>query len=133
MTPAEDKAGGGNVLLVDDEISGTEVLALFLASEGWTVTVAADGRKALERLEEAAPDLLISDFMMPGLNGAELVHLVRARPRFEQLPVLFISGAPEAAIKSYGARYDKFLRKPFRLDELLKAVAELFERRKPAA
>jgi CheY-like chemotaxis protein len=113
------------VLLVDDEVSGTEVLALFLATEGMTVTVAANGRQALDRLDDTQPDLLIADFMMPGMNGAELVHLVRGRPGYEHLPVVFISGAPESAIKAYGVGYDRFLRKPFRLDEFLKVVTDL--------
>jgi CheY-like chemotaxis protein len=119
------------VLLIDDEVSGTEVLALFLATEGMTVTVVANGQQALQRLDEAAPDLLIADFMMPGMNGAELVHMVRARPEYEKLPVIFISGAPESAIKAYGVAYDKFLRKPFRLDEFLKIVTDVLDRDQP--
>ena len=110
---------GLRILLVDDEMSSTEVLALVLAGEGFGVTVASDGRQALAKLEEAAPDLLITDFMMPGMNGAELIRAVRAMPQFSRLPVLLISGAPESALKRYKVQYDAFLRKPFALDEFL--------------
>ena len=116
---------GTRVLLVDDEFSSAEVLALVLASEGYQVTVAADSRQALDRVEEAAPDLLVIDFMMPGMNGAELAKAIREQERFAAAPVLMISGAPEAALKAYRPRYDAFLRKPFGLEEFLRALQAL--------
>jgi CheY-like chemotaxis protein len=115
------------VLLVDDEFSSAEVLGLILAGEGYHVTTVADGRHALARLDEAAPDLLVTDFMMPGMNGAELVNAVRARRPYEALPVLLISGAPEAALRRYEVRYQGFLRKPFGLEQFLKEVHRLRE------
>lgn len=114
------------ILLVDDEFSGTQVLALMLVEEGYHVTVAPDGRQALAKLEEAAPDLLITDFMMPVMNGAELIQAVRASGR-RSFPVLLISGVPEAALKTYGMGYDAFLRKPFGLDLFLSTVRRLVD------
>lgn len=116
---------GLRVLLVDDELSSAEVLALVLAGEGYEVTVAPDARQALARLQAAAPDLLVVDFMMPGMNGAELVEAVRADERFGRVPVLMISGAPEGALRPYAAHYDAFLRKPFGLDAFLDVLATL--------
>ena len=113
------------VLLVDDELSSAEVLALVLAGEGYHVTLAADGRQALARLPEARPDLVVTDFMMPGMNGADLVAAIRAREPFSDVPVLLISGAPESAIRAYEAHYDAFLRKPFSLDEFLRVLQRL--------
>ena len=113
------------VLLVDDEFSSAEVLGLILAGEGYHVTTVPDGRQALARLDEAAPDLLVTDFMMPGLNGAELVNAVRAMAPYASLPVLLISGAPEAALRRYDVNYQAFLRKPFGLEEFLRVVREL--------
>jgi len=110
------------VLLVDDEVSSAEVLGLILAEEGYLVTTAADGKQALARLDEARPDILVTDFMMPVMNGAELVKAVRAVPGYENVPVLLISGAPEAALRPYKVSYQAFLRKPFALDEFLFAV-----------
>jgi len=113
------------ILLVEDELSSAEVLALLLADDGYEVTVAPDGRQALLRLEEAAPDLLITDFMMPGMNGAMLVKALRDMPRYAALPVLMISGAPESALRAYAVPYQAFLRKPFSLEEFLMVVARL--------
>jgi len=116
---------GTRVLLVDDELSSAEVLALVLAGEGYHVTVAADARQALERLEEAAPQLLVADFMMPGMNGADLAKAIRERESFRAIPVLMISGAPEAALKAYRPQYDAFLRKPFGLEDFLAVLHRL--------
>ena len=123
---ANERSGSGSrVLLVDDEFSTAEVLALLLAGEGFHVTTAANGAQALERLEEAAPDLLVADFMMPGMNGAQLIRMSRALPRYESLPVLLISGAPETALRRYDVKYETFLRKPFSLESFLNAVRRL--------
>ena len=108
---------GIRVLLVDDELSSAEVLALVLAGEGYHVTVAADGRQALDRLDESAPQLLVTDFMMPGMNGGDLAKAVRERDAYRAIPVLMISGAPEAALRPDRPQYDAFLRKPFGLEE----------------
>jgi CheY-like chemotaxis protein len=113
------------VLLVDDEFAGAEVLALVLAGEGYHVTTVPDGRQALARLDEAAPELVVTDFMMPGMNGAQLVSTIREHPHYENVPVLMISGAPEAALRRYETRYQAFLRKPFGLDEFLRTVRRL--------
>lgn len=123
-----DAAGAARVLLVDDELSSAEVLGLILAGEGYHVTVAADARQALARLDEAAPDVLVVDFMMPGMNGAELVRAVRALERHQATPILLISGAPEAALRAYDAKYQAFLRKPFGLDAFLGTLRRLLAR-----
>jgi CheY-like chemotaxis protein len=117
------------ILLVDDERSSAEVLALILAGEGYQVTLAPDARQALERMNEATPDLLVCDFMMPGMNGADLVKAVRQLPGYERLPVILISGAPEAALRRYAVQYEAFLRKPFGLEEFLQTL----HRVRPAA
>ena len=119
---------GLRILLVEDEFSSAEVLALLLADDGHHVTLAPDGRQALARLDEAVPDLLITDFMMPAMNGAELVKAMREMPDYAKLPVLLISGAPEAALRPYKVSYQAFLRKPFSLEEFLKVVDGLGQR-----
>lgn len=129
MHPDEVGSGesgeGLRVLLVDDELSGAEVLALILAGEKYRVTLAADARQALARLHEAAPDLLVVDFMMPGMNGADLVKAIRRVEGYENIPVLLISGAPEAALRRYDLKYEAFLRKPFGLELFLRTLRAL--------
>ena len=136
--PPYRREGGARILLVDDEVSALEVLALIQRGEGMHVTCAPDTRQALARIDEARPDLLVADFMMPGMNGAELVKAVRARPGHARIPVLMVSSAPEAALRPYRIAYDRFLRKPFGLDHFLAAVPGLLqppgnERDAPAA
>jgi CheY-like chemotaxis protein len=119
---------GARVLLVDDELSSAEVLGLILAGEDFEVTLAADARQALARLEEAAPDILVVDFMMPGMNGADLVKAIRAIPPYENVPVVLISGAPEAALRRYDVKYEAFLRKPFGLELFLQTMRDVRQR-----
>jgi len=86
------------------------------------VTTAADGKQALARIDEVKPHILVTDFMMPVMNGGELVKAVRAMPAYEKLPILLISGVPESALRPYKVSYHAYLRKPFGLDEFLFAV-----------
>lgn len=116
------------ILVVDDELSNAEVLALVLQEEGFHVTVAGDGRQALQRMEQAAPDLLITDYMMPGMSGVELARAVRLLPQYETLPVLLMSGAAGSALAAQPRDFDAFLRKPFDIEALLKAVRALLAR-----
>jgi CheY-like chemotaxis protein len=113
------------ILVVDDEFSSTEVLALILREEGFGVTVASNGRQALERLDDAAPDLVISDYMMPVMNGAEMARALRGHPGHARVPILMLSSVPESALKVHRDCYDRYLRKPFDLDALLEAVRSL--------
>ena len=114
-----------SILIVDDELSSTEVLALILREEGFRVTVASNGRQALDRLDDAAPDLIITDYMMPVMNGVEMAKAVRGQPRYVGLPILIMSGVSEAALRSHREAYDRFLRKPFDMEALLDAVQSL--------
>ena len=116
------------ILVVDDELSNAEVLALILHEEGFQVMVAGDGRQALERIEEAAPDLLITDYMMPGMSGVELARAVRQLPRHRNLPVLLMSGAAASMLNAHARDYNAYLRKPFDIEELLRAVQALLTR-----
>lgn len=117
------------ILLVDDEFSGTEVLALILRDEGYEVTAAGDGRRALALLHQARPDLLVTDFMMPGMNGVELARAVRSEPAYAHLPVLLISGAPAPLALRHGRDFDAFLRKPFDMEQFLAQVRALLQAR----
>lgn len=117
-----------SILVVDDELSNAEVLALILHEEGFQVMVAGDGRQALERIEEAAPDLLITDYMMPGMSGVELARAVRQLPRHRNLPVLLMSGAAASTLSMHDQDFDAFLRKPFDIEALLRAVQSLLTR-----
>lgn len=116
------------LLVVDDEFGTVEVLVAALEDAGYRVLTAANGRRGLERLEENRPDLVISDFMMPLMDGAAMVAAMRANPSFRDIPVIMMSAAPESALRKHLDGYHAFLRKPFRIAALLQAVRSVFER-----
>lgn len=116
------------VLVVDDEFGTVDVLVAALEDEGYRVLTAANGRRALERLEENKPDLVISDFMMPLMDGAAMVAAMRANPSFRDIPVVMMSAAPEAALRRHMDGYEAFLRKPFRMPALLAIVESILDR-----
>lgn len=120
------------VLVIDDEFGTVEVLVAALEDAGYRVLTAANGRRALERLEENKPDLVISDFMMPLMDGAALVTAMRTNPSFRDIPVIMMSAAPEAALRKHLDGYEAFLRKPFRIPALLEIVRTVFERGRDA-
>ena len=116
------------VLVVDDEFGTVEVLVAALEDAGYRLLTAANGRRALERLEENKPDLVISDVMMPLMDGAAMVAAMRANPSFRDIPVIMMSAAPESALRRRLDSYEAFLRKPFSIPALLEAVHAVFER-----
>lgn len=116
------------ILVVDDEVSSAEVVALILKEEGYEVSFAVDSRQAQALLDNQDFDLLITDFMMPGLNGADLARSARATARHAGLPVMMMSGAPLSALHEQTDTFDMFLRKPFVIEQLLRTVQALLTR-----
>lgn len=110
------------ILVVDDEFGNVDVLALALEDEGYRVFSAANGKQALEQLRENRPDLVISDFMMPVMDGAVLGKSIRTQPDYAEIPIIMMSSVPEASVRDRFDAYQAFLRKPFRLTELLPVV-----------
>ena len=113
------------VLLVEDEEGAAQVLAMLLELEGFQVTLAANGKRAIEILEKTQPALVITDYMMPMMDGIEMAKAIRAKPAFATLPILMISGVAEAALKEYDWLLSAFLRKPFKIEALLEVIRRL--------
>lgn len=113
------------VLVVEDEFGVADVVVSALEDDGYRVVVAANGRQGMERLQEAAPDLIIMDFMMPIMDGAAMGEAVRRHATFKDVPIIMTSAVSEAAVRQRFAAYQTFLRKPFRIQELLDAVQAL--------
>jgi CheY-like chemotaxis protein len=105
------------ILVVDDDLSSREVLALLLREEGYRVLEAADAAEALALLDrEIALDVLLTDLQLPGASGRELA--VETKARFRRAQVIFLSGMLTAPAPEEGV----FLRKPAALDDILAAV-----------
>jgi CheY-like chemotaxis protein len=113
------------VLLVEDEQSAAEVLATILRLEGFSVTLAANGKRAIDMLGDAQPELIITDYMMPIMNGIELARALRAMPEYMAVPILMISGVPEEALGADRSLLSAFLRKPFHVEALLDTLGRV--------
>ncbi len=115
------------ILVVDDELASAEVLSLILEEEGYRVFTAANGRHGLERCAEVRPDLMILDYMMPLMNGAEAGRALRAARETSKLPIVMQSALPEASVREHFDGYDRFLRKPYNVEMALGMIRELLE------
>jgi CheY-like chemotaxis protein len=102
-----------NILVVDDESSYRMLLCGALQAEGWTIFTAKHGHEALQKLSEVQIDLIISDVYMPIMDGIKLHKAVRSKPRYKQIPFIFVSAFDDqyslAAIKN--PRIDVFVQK----------------------
>lgn len=119
------------VLVVDDEFGVAEVLQSILEDEGYRVATAINGKQALARLTELTPDLIMLDYMMPILDGAQTLAAIRKDKAFAHTPIIMMSSLEEAAVRETCAGYNSFLRKPFRAMAVVKLVAQLLEQASP--
>lgn len=124
-----ENRGEIRILLVEDERMLAEILADTLGDRGFEVEVAYDGREALEAVRRASPDVLVTDIMMPQMDGYTLVK--RLRGEGYEVPVLFLTArsATEDVVRGFETGGDDFLRKPFAIDELIVRVKALAGRR----
>jgi CheY-like chemotaxis protein len=110
-----------SVLIVDDEFGLAEMLREMLRDRGYEVTLAINGRLALEILEERNVDLVLTDLMMPVMDGAELASAMRSDERHRDTPIIMMTSLPTARPQA-GGLFDAVLRKPFTPDVLLDTV-----------
>jgi len=122
------------LLLVDDEPGLREAVQAYLEDSNFAVEVASNARDGWEILQRYNPDLLISDIMMPQVDGYQFLKQVREDPRYKALPVVFLTakGMTSDRIQGYQAGCDAYLSKPFDPDELVAIITNLLARRAAA-
>ncbi|MEG3861529.1 response regulator transcription factor [Microcoleus sp. herbarium12] len=122
------------LLLVDDEPGLREAVQAYLEDSDFSVEVASNARDGWELLQQMNPDLVISDIMMPQVDGYQFLKQVREDPRYKALPVVFLTakGMTGDRIQGYQAGCDAYLSKPFDPDELVAIVTNLLARRAAA-
>jgi len=122
-------SGQPRVLVVDDDPSIREALDRALRLEGFGVSTRPDGEGALAAVDEAVPDVMVLDVMMPGISGVEVVR--RLRGGGHALPICVLSARDELADRVAGLRAgaDDYLVKPFELEELVARLQALLRRR----
>src|SRR5665213_2046790 len=115
------------ILIVEDEEPLTMLLRYNLEAEGYEVDTAARGDDADTRLKEATPDLVVLDWMLPGLSGIELCRRLRARPETRQLPIIMLTARGEESerIRGLATGADDYIVKPFSVPELVARVRAL--------
>jgi DNA-binding NtrC family response regulator len=118
------------ILIVDDEVNARTALAELLREEGYQVDTAADGFKALPKLEEFSPDLLLTDLKMPGMDGLELMRKSIERDPDCVVIVMTAFGAIDTAVSAMRQGATDYLTKPINVEELTLVLARELERRR---
>lgn len=119
------------VLLVDDEPGIRESVQAYLEdNEDWQITAASNAEEAWQTIENQTPDLIISDIMMPQVNGYQFLAKLREDPRYRTIPVVFLTarGMTSDRIQGYEAGCDAYLPKPFDPEELEAIVRNLLSK-----
>jgi len=121
------------ILIVEDEEPLTLLLRYNLEAEGYEVDTAARGDEGDVKLRERAPDLVVLDWMLPGLSGIELCRRLRARPETRQLPIIMLTARGEESerIRGLSTGADDYIVKPFSVPELVARVHALLRRANP--
>lgn len=125
-----DARPGCHILVVEDDNFVRESMVLSLEAFGHVVTQAADGEAALRELRRRRPDLIITDYLMPGITGAEL--MLRAREVFPGIPMIIATGYADMHAIDQVLGDDLLLRKPFQLAELARSVERALGRSTPS-
>ena len=118
--------GKTKILVVEDCLVQAKKTRHLLESAGYAVTLAAHGKEALEKLPECRPALILTDIVMPEMNGYELCQRVKADENFKQIPVLMLTALndPRDVVRALEVRADSFVTKPFRGDVLLTRIRQ---------
>ena len=118
------------VLIADDDAWILRMVSTVLEKRGYVVETATDGEDAYARATKNPPDLLITDVMMPRMDGWSLVRALRARPEMGLLPVIFLTAlsSDDDRIRGFRLGADDYVPKPFRFEELDLRVARILRR-----
>lgn len=122
-----------HVMVVEDEEALCILLKYNLEAEGYAVTIVMRGDDAEESLRESQPDLLVLDWMLPGLSGIELCRRLRARAETQDMPIIMLTARGEESerIRGLSTGADDYVVKPFSTPELLARVRAMLRRTKP--
>jgi twitching motility two-component system response regulator PilH len=118
---------GARMLVVDDSPTICAVLGKMLRQDGYAVLKATDGKEAIELARSERPALIFLDIVMPGMNGFAVLRALRHDPLTRDIPIVMISGNPQATEQFYVQRFgaDDFMQKPFDRDEVYLRIGQL--------
>ena len=115
------------IMTVDDSASIRQMVTFTLKQAGYAVVEAVDGQDALDKLQTATVQMIITDLNMPNLNGIELIRAVRANPAHRFVPIVMLTTESQAEIKQEGkeAGATGWIVKPFKPDQLLAVIKKV--------
>ena len=121
------------VLVVEDEEAISQLLAYNLTKEGFIVEVSADGGEALIAADEAKPDLVLMDWMLPNVSGIELCRQLRTKAETRDIPVIMLTarGEEEDRVRGLDVGADDYVTKPFSMTELVARMRAVLRRTAP--
>jgi two-component system phosphate regulon response regulator PhoB len=122
-----------NILIVEDEADLAVMLRYNLEAEGFRVTAAATGDEAVEAIQQGVPDLILLDWMLPGLSGIELCRRWRAKEETSRVPIIMVTarGEEEERVRGLATGADDYVVKPFSVPELVARIQALLRRSSP--
>ena len=122
------------LLLVEDEASQQVILNYNLKSAGYETVQASDGYQALQLIDEELPDLILLDWMLPGVSGIEICRQLKARKDTREIPIIMLSARSEEVDKVRGLETgaDDYMQKPYGIQELLARIKLQLKRVRPA-
>ena len=112
------------ILVVEDVPSEGELISQYLQESGYAVINAHDGKEALEKTLQQKPDIIVTDVVMPGMNGFELCRNLKKNPATQKLPIIACTSKNQELDRLWGMKQgiDVYLTKPFTRDEILRAI-----------
>ena len=116
------------LLVVEDVPDTLQLVDVALRFKGYRVVTARNGREAIKAIEAERPALILTDILMPGMDGFSLVHRLRIQPETRDIPVIFLSAtyvAPEDKEFAAAIGVSRFIEKPINIEEMLRTIAEL--------
>ncbi len=126
--------GREKILVVEDEEDILELVTVALTREGWRVTGATTGEEALEAAREEAPDLVVLDLMLPGIDGLQVCRALRADARTREVPVIMLTarGEERDVVRGLESGADDYVTKPFSPKVLAARIRSVLRRRAEA-
>lgn len=123
-----------NILIVDDEPAIRQMLGFTLAGDGYACVEARDADEALERLTDQRPDLILLDWMLPGLSGIDFAKRLKRDPRSNQIPIIMLTAKTDESdkVKGLDLGADDYITKPFSTKELLARIRAVLRRTRDA-
>ncbi len=112
------------ILIIDDEPEITEIVEIFLTTEGFTVRAENTASAGVETAREMRPDVILLDIMMPGMDGYEVCDALKTTPETAEVPVIFLTGkdSRDDSGRSFKVGGDLFVKKPFSCERLLDII-----------